>query len=427
MDNEKNISALHFEEESRLVKTSADRITPEDAANTGRAAVYAAARSAEHHGGRVRVCVGWSGSEGAKALAYAFASGVCSAGGEAAAVGECTSPALAYSVRRLAADMGCHISADVTAAMMFFAGDGLTLFPDTEAAIEEHLCGTHHAENVYSHYGSITECGGMTEVYMSRLSGILGGYLHGIFADVNSPSRDIMSCTERLLAGKNDREGSRIAFHITGDGRKLSAYSDSTGYVFHDRLLMICCRDLFSRGYDAADCPDLPKAAERMAESFGRKVIGCGKNICTSESARSVRCEQARSLASEQSFMRDGCALMLTVLEILRRRGVSLKQLLSELPDYSVASRYIPMKSPSELLRRLCTAEGAGSGDSGRDCGDGVLMNNGNGRVTITPVRTGKGMMLRVESFGAAMEAASELCDFYEDIIGKALHSFGKV
>ncbi|MGN0666022.1 MAG: hypothetical protein ACI4KF_05800 [Huintestinicola sp.] len=402
-------AGLHFEDMSRLTGSAGARITPETAVLAGRAA----AAAAKDEG--ARVCIGHSDSDGAEALAYAFGSGVCSGGGEAVYCGCCTSPALAFSVKRLSGDMGCHIFADVTAGIQLFASDGLTLFPDTEERIEELLLAPPGV-TAYSHYGRTVQCTGVSEIYVSRLSEILKGKLRGIYADINSPESGVLEDMERVLAGKNDRSGERVSFHIGNGGTKLSAYSERTGYVFFDRLLMIVCRDLFSQGTDAADCPSLPAAAERLAESFGRRVVSCGRNICTREGSRSEECVRARALAAEQIFMRDGCALTLTILEIMRRRGMSLGELSAELPDYAVSSRYIPLNSPSELLRRLCGVR-TDIGDSGRMASDGVLMNNLNGRVTISPVRTGKGVMLHVESFGAAMETASELCDFYEDML----------
>ena len=57
----------------------------------------------------------------------------------------------------------------------------------------------------------------------------------------------------------------------------------------------------------------------------------------------------------------------------------------------------------SVLLERLSVSTG------------GVLTDGDGGRVTVRPVRTGKGIMLNVESY--ALEAASELCDFYSEVI----------
>ena len=147
---------------------------------------------------------------------------------------------------------------------------------------------------------------------------------------------------------------------------------------------MICCMDMFDRGEDCAVCGSVPRALEQLAESCGRKMISCGKNICDDESSPSSQCLEARHLASKQLFMHDGIAL-------------------SQLPKFAGVNRYIPVDKPSELLERLSVSTG------------GVLTDGDGGRVTVRPVRTGKGIMLNVESY--ALEAASELCDFYSEVI----------
>ena len=142
---------------------------------------------------------------------------------------------------------------------------------------------------------------------------------------------------------------------------------------------------------------------EQLAESCGRKMISCGKNICDDESSPSSQCLEARHLASKQLFMHDGIALAFNVLEVLRRRKMTLKEAVSQLPKFAGVNRYIPVDKPSELLERLSVSTG------------GVLTDGDGGRVTVRPVRTGKGIMLNVESY--ALEAASELCDFYSEVI----------
>lgn len=387
---------LQFEEESRLVPVSGERITPETAVMAGAACARAAA------GGRILTA--HSGENGAAALAAAFSAGAAAAGADCVSAEVCPATAAAYAVKKLKCAMGCYVHTELDASFKLFASDGLALFGDTEKTIEQELDGGKALP--YSHYGSISDFIGAAELYAAKLGELLGGKLKGIYADVSSPSMAVMSCFEKAIGEKNDRSGGRIAFHISGDGSRISAYSDDTGYVFREKLIMICCRDLFESGSDAAVCGKPPRVLEKMAEEYGRRVISCGKNICRSEERQSDECACARRLASEQLFMHDGTALAVRILDILRRHGTSLREEAAGIPSFAGISRYIPVDKPSELLKRLCTP-------------DGVLSDNGSERVVIRPVRTGRGIMLDVESF--AMEAARELCDRYMDIIKNKL------
>ncbi|MCM1579015.1 MAG: hypothetical protein NC078_09490 [Ruminococcus sp.] len=391
---------MHFEEESRLVPDS--RCLP----GTAMAAAIGRACAVSVPAGE-RIFIAHSGEKGANALARAFGAGCAEAGQDAVFGGECSAWAAANAVKVLGCAMGCHVHTEITPLFRLFAADGLCLDAAAEDRITAQILSPKQKELPYSHYGVISEFSGTRELYVSSLRKRPGGSVKGVYADVYSSSAAVTEEALRALKGKNDPGGERIAFHIGADGGRLSAYSDSTGYVFREKLLMLCCRELFERGEDAAFCGRPPRWLEKMAAGYGRKVISCGRSVCSGCGKPSEECRQARRLASSQSFTEDGIALMLETLEVLRRRGESLKDAIASLPAAAVISRYIPADRPSELLRRLC-----GTGHT-----EGVLSDSERGLVTVRPVRTGKGLMLGVESF--AIETAAELCDFYSEVIIK--------
>lgn len=395
------MTKIHFEENSRLVSDSAAPVTSENAIAVGRAAAAAFGKPQS-----TRICIGRGTGPAAEALSLALASGVCAAGGEAVIAGQVTAPGLSFSVKRLGCDIGVYVTAGMPAAIRLFAADGLRLLPRDEKKIEAML-NIPPEDCAYEQYGGITSCEGISQVYLSRLSEILSGRLEKISAQFYSPSETVIANAQRLLAGKNGKADScaeRIAFHIDADGCTVSAYTDDTGHVPCDKLAMLCCMELFSSGQDIASCGELPEAAAKLAEVYGRRVMSCQESGsgCHDETEQTEKCRQTRSACAAQLFLHDGTATALTVLEMLRRRDISLKAALDELPPYALAGRYIPVSGPHELILSLGSA-------------DGVLMNSESGHVTVRPVRTGKGIMLSVESFAA--ETAAELCDFYADMI----------
>lgn len=399
MSMNENRERLHFEEESRLVSSASGNITPYDAAAAG----AACARAAEERGEGAIFAAHGSGT-GADALAYAFAAGAASAGARCIFAGECCAPAAAYAAKKLGCAAGCHVHTEITASLGFFAGDGLPLYRSFEESMERELYG--RKELPYSHFGDIRCFDGAEELYSAAMRAMLGSEITRVYADVYSSSPSVMRVCENILEGKGNRSGERIAFRISADGKRISAYSEETGYVFRDRLIMLCCRRLFERGHDAAVCGRAPRALERLAGLYGRRILSCGGAVCINEKSPSEGCLAARQAASEQLFMNDGIALMITVLDILGSEEKNLKEALRGLPEFADISRYIPADRPSELLKRLCVP---GMEQSG------VISDGENGRVTIRPLRTGKGIMLSVES--TAAETAAELCDFYAGMI----------
>lgn len=395
---------MYFEEESRLVP--ADRSLP----TAAEAAVIGRACAANITAGE-RIFIAHSGEKGANALARSFAAGCAESGREAVFGGECSVWAAANAVKALGCGLGCHVHTEITPVFRIFASDGLSLDAAAEDRITAEIYSPKQRDIPYSHYGGIREFSGTSELYVSALRERLKGCAKGIYADVYSSSPSVTEEALRALSGKNDPSGERIAFHIGADGGRLSAYSDSTGYIFREKLLMLCCRGLFEKGEDAAFCGRPPKWLCKMAEKYGRQVISCGRSVCTGCGQPSEECKRARKLAASQGFTGDGIALMLETLEVLRQRGESLKEAVASLPPAAIINRYIPADRPSKLLERLCSVKN----------GDGVLSDTERGLVTVRPVRTGKGLMLGVESF--AMETAAELCDFYSEVIKKARNS----
>lgn len=388
-----NRNKIHFEDESRLTPAVSEAVSARDAAEIGESLSRAV------KGGKILVSS--SGENGGAALAKCVAAGAASAGSDCIIAEDCSASAAVYAAKALGCKAGCRCHTEITASFKLTASDGLNLFERTE---NEIIAGLDRKNDVpYSHYGRITVFEGASELYSSYMKKYIGGRLN-VFADINSSSDAIVRECKQIIGENNNKTAPRTAFRISGDGSRISAYSDQTGYVFREKLISLCCRDLFERGIDAAVCGSVPRVLERLASDYGRKIISCGKNICRTEAQPSEKCRLARSLASEQLFMYDGIALMITTLEILRKTEMPLAEAIKSLPPQAGVSRFIPVNSPSELLRKL-------------SCPDGVLSDGTSGRVTIRPVRTGKGIMLNVESF--ALEAASELCDFYEGLINR--------
>lgn len=350
-----------------------------------------------------RILVGCSGTKAAKALALAFCSGVMAAGKEVWFLDEVTEPELCYCIRISGGGAGCFIEAGISAKLRFFSSDGLPLTRREERLVENGINRGEFRRSGFMRFGNILECFEIRELYRSRLQKLLPRKLSGIRAVVKSPCSRITDTCEEMLKAINDNSGDPIIFHISGSGTKISAFTEETGYVFYEKLVLICCKERFAKGLDAVLPSDFPTAAEHLAEKYGRKILRY--SICSDNSDK-----EARKAAAENSFVRDGAALMLELLGIISATGKTLKELCAELPEFASVNRFISLKGRGRqisLLRELCSEQQASS--------DGIVINDKRGRVMIRPVKTGQGVMMHVES--CSIEAASELCDFYQDAL----------
>lgn len=348
-----------------------------------------------------KIGIGWKDNPASKSLALAIASGVTAAGAEAWLFGSCTAPALEYCTARSRLAAGCRADAGVTAKISFCSGDGLPLSRSEEKIIEGGLNRGEYRRAGFMHFGQLRDTQAIVGLYKNMLEETAPRSLKEIKAVLNTSGGTVTDMCGNIMKKISAKNGSPVVFHIGSDGTGASAYTEVTGYVFEEKLILICCADRFAKGMDVSLPYDFPRAADRLAERYGRKVLRYSG--CPSDSGD----REARRLAAKTPFVRDGAALALTVLKALESRDISLSEALAELPEMAVATRFVAVdKRPVKLLRQICTEEQQASGD-------GIVLNDKRGRVMIRPVKTEKGVMMKVESF--SMEAASELCDFYQD------------
>ncbi len=337
-----------------------------------------------------------------KNLALALAAGVTAAGADAWFFGSATEPALCFCTAESELSAGCFVDAGITAKIRFCSGDGLPLTRSEEKIIENGINRREYRTASFARFGEISDCSAILRLYENMLEKSAPHKLTGIRAILNTSGNKLSQTCEGLLKKINDKDGKPIVFHIGSDGRGTSAYTDETGYVFEDKLILICCKNLFEHGRDVSLPYNFPIAADTLAESFGRKVLrysGCPSDKSDGE---------ARKLAEKNSFVRDGAELIFRVLNILENRGISLAEAVAELPETAVTTRFIPTdKHPVKLLGSILAQK--------QISGDGITINDSGGRVLIRPVKTEKGVLMQVESY--SMEAASELCDFYQDTL----------
>ncbi|MCM1328304.1 MAG: sugar phosphate nucleotidyltransferase [Ruminococcus sp.] len=341
-------------------------------------------------------------SPASKSLALAVAAGVTSAGGEVWFFGASSAPALEYCTAKSGLAAGCWVEAGITAKIRLCSGDGLPLTRGEEKIIEGGVNRGEYKRASFSKFGEIRDAAAITRLYSAMIESTAPKKLSKIKAVLNTSGTAVNDLCGGILNKISNKNGAPVVFHIGSDGKGVSAYTDETGYVFEEKLLLLACMRRFAMGYDVALPYDFPKAADKLAKKFGSKVLrysGCPSDPGDSE---------ARRLAAETPFVRDGAALMMSVLEVLESRGITLAEAVAELPDMAVSTRFVPIdKQPVRLLRSVFAG--------GTATADGVEINDRKGRVLIRPVKTEKGVLMKVESY--SMEAAAELCDFYQDLL----------
>lgn len=333
-----------------------------------------------------------------EAAAQAFAAGYVYSGGNIDSMGAVPENIFRYGLNRGDYECGVYFGSGY---VRIWGGDG---FPSDESLrrVFENALNSGKVKPSESRSGSVNKAE-IYNMYNSELSKLISPEAKGIFADITVPDKGLYRFCRGLVQAHHlhVRDDPRIAFHISGDGSRISAYTDETGYVFHDKLVMLCL--YYGNSRRAAVYSFFPHID--IKNEHGEKIT-LDRFLYTPDSEEMTSEELSADRKARENadiFLFDGAAIMARVLSILGERGITLSEAIAPLPVYSSANRTISsVKKAAALLERVGLPASGGKADiSGH-------------KAYFRPLRTG-GVILSAES--GTLEAASEICDFFEDIL----------
>ncbi|MCL2105744.1 MAG: hypothetical protein FWH26_01565, partial [Oscillospiraceae bacterium] len=179
------------------------------------------------------------------------------------------------------------------------------------------------------------------------------------------------------------------------------------GELFSEEcLLAICCQHETEEGSDLALPYDAPEMLDALAAHAGRSSY----RYLTSPADHSD--SAARRLSARQLWVRDGLFRAVKLLAIMKQRGENLRQLAARLPAFYVEKKSFALPCSPSMLTKLFGESEDLRLDNARE---GVILRKHNGRLLITPSKSGR----RVHVFAEAADAetARELCDGVEEIL----------
>lgn len=348
------------------------------------------------------IAVGYKNDKASKAIAFSFISGAMSAGASVLDFGSCVEPQLGFCMGISSAKIGCYIDVGNQARLKVIAENGLPLTRAQERKIESGLNRAEYRKAAFDEFGEYKKAADILELYEEKIKNILPKNLEGLRPEFKTTSMKIAELIDRTITPKFDINGERMVFHISGDGKKASVYTDETGYVFYEKMVLLGCKIIFTAGQNIALPYNFPAAADELAKSYNKSVLRYFNCSCDKSDS------EARKLAANADFVNDGVMLVAMVLKFLADNKISLKNVISDLPDFYSTSRFISMdENPSKILKKMCVEHGGLS--------EGIVLKENLGRVLIRPSKRGRGVTMFVESLKS--ETAAELCDKFEGIL----------
>ena len=339
-----------------------------------------------------KTVVSYVGKEPAKHLANAMTAGICSVGITSYLLGNASKGELLFAMNHTDATLGIEITSDFKTAVRVFSKGGLKISNALEKQIEENLnfrlFRFRHSEN----YGEIISGQAFCELYADMLEKQLPKRFKGLNVRVKTTDEKIAKLADRIFLPRNDVNGEAITLHINSAGEGVCAYSEKTGYVFREKLTLIALKNRLLEGADVSLPENFPDVAETVSEELEGGVVRY--NLISDD----VSDKAQRKIAAEPQnlFVNDPLSLCVKVVSTMIKDGLSLKKLVSQLPEFSVSQRFVAVGAAEK---------GITSTKSYKNESDGS-------RAVIKPVKNGKGVIIYAQA--EKSEIAGSLCDEIE-------------
>ena len=373
-----NAKAFSIDEEGVCGETNAI-ITPQIAANLGSSVTSCFEQNN-------LVGVGYKNDNASKALALSFISGAMSSGGEVWDFGVCIEGQMSFCMKSCGIKIGCFIESGKTTRMKILSENGLNPTRKQERKIESGLNRAEYNKVSFDSFGKLNESNAIKFFYAQWLNSILPKKLVGVRPEFKTSCKIVANIVSDIIPSKVDVNGEKIILHISADGRKASAYTEETGYVFYEKLVVLASKIAFEDKKDVSLPYSFPLIVDEIAKKYERSVLRYYN--CSFDSSD----ENAREQAGDSAFVRDGIALSFIVISYLSKKEITLKEAVKDIPEFYSTSRFVNVEnSPSQILKKICNKRAG--------LGEGVVISENNNRVLIRPAKTGKGVKMFVESF----------------------------
>ncbi len=390
-----------------------------------------------------KIVIGMDTRESSVALANAIAEGICLLGADAHIVGVCSTPAVAYLVKKHSFDAGVMISASHNPfeynGIKIFGSDGFKLSDALEDEIESHI----GKSTCPTELGKVYNFENGREEYIDYIKNCFGISLDGLRIAIDCANGSASSTAEQIFAflgadchifantpdGRNINEncGSThldnlkntvvegkfdLGIAFDGDADRCLAIDDSGREIDGDfimAILAIWLRESGKLAYDTVVGTVMSNLGfVKFCEANGFKFIATkvGDRYvleCMNEHGYSLGGEQSGHLIlNELATTGDGQLTALALLSRIKESGKSLSTLADVMKQY-----------PQYMVNVY-----ADSVDKAAFGTDSVIKEliakaeeslKGNGRLLIRP--SGTEHLIRVMAEGESTEAIKSLCD----------------
>lgn len=374
---------------ARMTETRRLLVLPEDGIcwrdprwNTAETALRAGAAMTVL-GRRIAIGYGYPAGEG---LAMAAAAGAVSQGAHVWQVGRCVLSQLIYAAHLTGCDALLWVSGEDTVLLCPCGADGMPLTGIQTSRLQRALDAELSARIVDS--GRLADAGGLLPLWEESCRELLPEQMPEI--KVSCANAALRTAAEEIFcADVHSPDEQRITLTLSEDGTQATAFSMEAGLLRQEQLLLLSALSLQERGQPLVLPESFHPAAEEFASRHHARILRLNHS---SSSA-------ARTLYTEQGVCTDGVRLFAHVLRVLHGRRLTLRQASGLLPKLCTVNRSLATALPRQAVERLSRC---------------------NPDAAVQMVLPPQGRLLHLRVHADSMEAAAELCAFWEKRVRNA-------
>lgn len=340
-----------------------------------------------------RAVISFAGTNGAQPCAMAIASGLCAKGIECFVSEQGEEYFSGFCAEALCARLYIHVSAGTGIKISAAGRSGSPLDKQLLKNITKNFLRSDHMILSSKRQAAVNDCDDLLRLYKARLA--KRERLNGVRVRIKTSSRLTAELFDSVIRGRNDINGEEIVFNFSYDCKKVSAYSEKTGSVFYETLLLAAVYIAVNEGTTVVLPYSFPRAAE-LLHGDGKTVrLPFGESITINDDNR---------------FLTDSFILCMTIIDYISKNRMSLYDLLESVPSAYVFERYVytGFGAENRLLNLIAN----------RVLSENAERSSAGGRVTARALKRGEGIMLISEA--ASAETASSLCDEVEEYVKRA-------
>lgn len=278
------------------------------------------------------VCVSFNDHPTSEMLAKALSCGLQSSGINVTNLGDVTMGCLSYGMYLSKSLLGIEINSGTNNYIKIITQDGFKIPSKLELTIETNLNFNNFRYN-FNNLGIVYDGNSLSLMYFTFLNKLLPVRFNGMNVKITTSDTAIAKLCDKLFNERNDLNGEILTFHLNKNSFGISAYTEKTGYVFGEKLLLFALKYYTELGENICIEDTFSNVAEQVTADLNGEIFRYSPDFGDFPPKKFVK--------PLTTFAKDPVLLAVTIVSILQKEETTLEKILTQLPKFYQSKRFV--------------------------------------------------------------------------------------